>query len=107
MEPLTLNPDSPFEQSIRKIVELNRRKMADYALDGDPFSNFRQTAALVSGFGHEFGPIDAVLFNIAQKLVRLQALAVNDREPANEAVADTWQDMAVYSIIGMILAEEG
>lgn len=106
MADVTLNQDDPFEAVIARIVELNRRKRRDYALDSDPWSNFRQTAAMVSGFGHNFGPIDAVLFNIAQKIVRLQALAVNDRAPANEAVSDTWQDMAVYTIIGMILAEE-
>lgn len=105
-QPLTLDPNDPFEAVIQDIVALNRRKRADYALDSDPWSNFRQTAVMISGFGHDFGPIDAVLFNIAQKIVRLQALAVNDRAPSNEAVSDTWQDMAVYSIIGMVLAKE-
>ena len=48
-EAISLNQDDPFEAAIQKIVQLNRFKRADYALDGSPWSNFEQTAALEPG----------------------------------------------------------
>lgn len=97
-----LDTSDPFEASVARLVELNRRKRADYALDVDPWSNFRQTSAVML-WGN---PVRSVLFNIAQKIVRLVALDANGRGPANESVADTWDDIAVYSVIGGILARE-
>lgn len=101
---LGLNPADPFEANILDMVALNRRKRADYALDTDAWSNFRQTAEL---FGGGMKPSDAVRFNICQKIVRLRALAENGRKPQNESVVDTANDLAVYSVIlGILLAEE-
>jgi hypothetical protein len=99
---VNLNLDDPFEASIAVMVELNRKKRADYALDSDPWSNFRQTATRA---GMD-SPLDAVVFNIEQKLVRLQALKANGRQPRNESVNDTWLDIAVYSAIGLTIADE-
>jgi hypothetical protein len=48
-----------------------------------------------------FGPIEAALFNVTQKLARLKALRANGRmhDISNESVIDTYLDLAVYSII--------
>lgn len=92
----------PFEEAVWRLVKLNRRKRADYALDTDPWSNFRETARR-AGMN---SPVDAVLFNIHQKIVRLEALQANGRSPQNEAVEDTYDDGAVYFIIAGILARE-
>ena len=82
----TLDPNDPFDAVIIQIVETNRRKRADYARDGDVFSNFKTSSALLGIAG--FGPADAALFNIAQKLARLQSLRTNGRmhDTANETV---------------------
>lgn len=99
----TLNTDDPFEKAVERLVMLNRKKRADYALDSDPWSNFRLTAERHPKMD---GPLDAVWFNVIQKLVRLEALQANGRTPANEAVEDTYDDLAVYFIIAGILARE-
>jgi hypothetical protein len=95
----TLDPNDPFDAVIIQIVETNRRKRADYARDGDVFSNFKTSSALLGIAG--FGPADAALFNIAQKLARLQSLRTNGRmhDTANETVKDTYLDIAVYAVI--------
>lgn len=96
---VTLDPEDPFDAVLIGIVETNRRKRSDYATDGDIFVNFRRSAAFVGVKG--FGPREAVLHNIGQKLARLEALRENGRmnEPSNESVADTYLDLAVYLII--------
>jgi hypothetical protein len=104
---ITLDPTDPFDAAVAEIVRINRRKRADYALDGgDVFSNFRQTSEVIAVEG--FGPADSALFNVIQKVMRLRSLRANGRmdDPANEAAADTYLDLAVYAIIALALSRE-
>lgn len=91
----TLDSQDPFEKAILDIVKMNRKKRADYALDGNPFSNFEFTSS-VMGMG---GAEESAIFNVAQKLARLSSLRGNRRLPQNEAVEDTYLDLAVYGVI--------
>lgn len=108
MEPrtLTLSADDPFDRVLMDIVETNRRKRRDYAHDGDAFSNFRQTSQLLGLEG--FGPAESALFNVLQKVARLQSLRANGRmhDTANEAAEDTFLDLAVYAIISYAIYKE-
>lgn len=105
--PVVLNPEDPFDAALIPIVETNRRKRRDYAHDSDPFSNFRTTSAMMA-MGESFGPIESALFNIHQKVARIQSLRANGRltDAANESVDDTFLDLAVYSIIAYALKRE-
>jgi hypothetical protein len=96
---ITLDSSDPFESALIEMVKTNRAKRQDYALDGDPFSNFHMTSSLIGVPG--FGPLESVLFNVAQKFARLTALRTNGRmdTPANEGVEDTYKDLAVYATI--------
>lgn len=98
-ETITLDPSDPFDAALIPIVLTNRAKRKDYAKDGDPFSNFRDTSALMGL--DAFTPVEASLFNVTQKLARLKSLRQNGRmnETANEAVGDTYLDLAVYGVI--------
>lgn len=100
---VTLNPDDPFERVIMDLVTTNRSKRADYALDGSPWSNFDDTANALGIEG--FSPVDSANFNIEQKSARLRSLRKNGRteDPANESVADTYLDRAVYSVIAFAM----
>ncbi len=97
--PVTLNPDDPFDAALIPIVETNRRKRKDYALDGDPFSNFKDSSGMLGVAG--FGAIEAADMNVCQKQARLKSLRLNGRldNPQNEAVLDTYLDRAVFAII--------
>lgn len=101
---ITLDPTDPFDAALISIVEINRRKRADYAKDDDPFSNF-ETTAFMLGID-EFGPVESALFNMLQKIARLQSLRINGRmaDTSNESVMDTYLDLAVYGIITYALA---
>lgn len=101
-----LDTNDPFDQVLIQIVRMNRKKRADYALDGDPFSNFRLTAAKMQGKFPDFTALDSVDFNRHQKAVRMDALHANGREPANESVRDTLLDDAVYAVIKLAIYDQ-
>lgn len=104
-----LDPEHPFEGRLLEMAVLSRRKRADYAFDHDPFSNFRETAAIMRRKGHpNFTALDSVTFNRAQKEVRLEALMANGRmdDTANESVRDSLLDDAVYAVIALALYDE-
>lgn len=104
---ITLNPNDPFDAALIPIVQTNRRKRKDYAADGDPFSNFKTTAELLGL--ESFGAAESALFNVLQKVARLQSLRMNGRmaETVNESVTDTYLDLAVYAIILYAIVLQG
>jgi hypothetical protein len=91
-----MDPSDPFDAALIPIVEMHREKRADYAKDGSPFDNFETSSSLIGLEG--FGPTESALFNVTQKLARLKSLRQNGRMdyPQNEAVLDTYLDLAVY-----------
>jgi hypothetical protein len=99
--PVILDPNDPFDRALIPIVEVSHRKRADYATDGSPFDNFRITAEFA---GFEGGWMSA-LFNVQQKLARVQALRANGRagDPQNEALDDTILDAATYGILALAI----
>ncbi len=103
---VSLDPDDAFERAVAVMVGLVRKKRADYALDQDSFSNFRDTADFIGIPG--FTPVDSALFNVCQKLARLRSLRINGRmhAPQNEAVVDTYVDLASYACLTMAIALE-
>ena len=102
----TPHPSNPFEAVLLEMATLFQRKRADYARDTDLFSNFRETATAIGI--PEFDALAAVEFNIAQKEARLRALRANGRmaATANESVADTLIDRAVYAVIALSVYRE-
>jgi len=99
-----LDPDDPIDAVLIEIHNLNRAKRADYAYDGNPFSNFEGTAARVAIPG--VTSLEACEFLIATKEERLAALRANGRPPANEAVTDTYLDRAVYAVIAAAILRQ-
>lgn len=103
---ILLDPSDPFDKVIIDIVSMNRKKRQDYAADGDPFSNFRDSSSNLGLDG--FGPAEAAYQLLLTKVARLRSLRANGRmaNTANESVMDTYLDLAVYSIIVLALVRE-
>lgn len=104
------NPDLPpapgkpqgsakFHALLRELGETHDRKQKDYGRPGDPFSNVR---------GSEEWGVPAwvgALVRATDKVRRLQTLA-RTQKLVNESARDSFIDLAVYALIGLVLYEE-
>ena len=103
---MKITPDGAFERALIAIYETHKKKRKDYAGRGHPNQNFYDTAIQLS-----LTPGHSVEALIATKQARLKVLLpqfwLNTlNTPANESIADTLLDRAVYSIIAITLWEE-
>lgn len=88
--------DHRFKDEVARLVELHDRKQSDYGRDHDPFANVRAS--------EEWGmpPWVGAMVRANDKMKRLQK-AARGGTMANESVLDSFDDLAVYAIIGKIL----
>jgi hypothetical protein len=79
--------------------ELHDRKQEDYGRDSDPFANVRAS--------EDFGvsPWVGAMIRANDKMRRIQRFAERG-SLANEGVRDSLMDLAVYSIIALVLYDE-
>jgi hypothetical protein len=95
-----------FHDTLAEMGELHDRKQADYGRpatgsdSGDPFANVRS----VEAFG--LPAWSGAAIRMGDKMRRLEA-AVRGQQLQNESIEDSFLDLAVYAIIGLILVREG
>jgi len=87
-----------FYKILEELRELHSRKNHDYATSDDPLSNFKEAERL--GIPAWKG----CLIRMSDKWCRL--IELSKKEGMNESIEDTLRDLAVYSIIAIILYEE-
>ena len=90
---------TPFLEIVDEIVAMHNKKQADYGRTGDPFANVRASA--------DFG-VDAwkgCMIRANDKMRRIQSFAVKG-SLENESLEDSLLDLAVYSIIALVLRRE-
>lgn len=97
---IILDPFDPLEARIIEMVEIHRRKRADYASEANPYQNFDRNAAALGIEG--YGPLEDALSMINRKIGRI--INLRGRDPRNESVLDSWLDLAVYSLLGYGIA---
>jgi hypothetical protein len=82
-----------FDAHLEVMRAIHDAKNADYAQDGNPYSNF-ELAASVAGC-----PVDTVFrVLIGVKLARLTEL-LGGKEPKHESIDDSILDLSVYSAL--------
>lgn len=88
-----------FHNLLTEIGELHDKKQADYGRENDPFANVRST--------EEWGQPAWVgaMIRATDKLRRLQKVA-RGGTLANEGARDSFLDLAVYALIGLVLYDE-
>ena len=94
-----------FHAELRAIGRLHDRKQADYGRTGDPFANVRGSEDM--GIPGWIG----CLVRANDKVRRLQKAARQELRGsrvalANESVEDSFRDLAVYALIGLLLFRE-
>lgn len=88
-----------FHEILKELGDLHDKKQADYGRGDDPFANVRASSDWgVSGW------VGAMIRG-SDKLRRLQSLIANGKL-ANESAEDSLRDLAVYSIIALVLFEQ-
>jgi hypothetical protein len=90
---------TPFMEVVEEIVAMHLKKQADYGRTGDPFANVRASA--------DFG-VDAwkgCMIRANDKMRRIQSFAIKG-SLENESLEDSLLDLAVYSIIALVLRRE-
>ena len=91
--------DKRFLAVLQEIAVLHERKQRDYGTEGDPFANINAS--------REFGipPYTGIFLRMGDKFQRIKSYCVNGTL-ANEGVEDTLMDLAVYSLISLVLFRE-
>lgn len=91
--------DKRFHALLKEIGELHDKKQQDYGRDDDPFANVRGATEW------DVEPWVGAMIRAQDKVRRLQQLA-RGRKLVNEGARDSFMDLAVYALIGLILWEE-
>ena len=94
-----LSPQQQFHAILSEMGETFDRKNKDYGQDSDPFANVRRS--------EQWGipPWIGAMVRATDKVTRLQTYAQKGTL-ANEGVEDSLLDLAVYSIIALLLFRE-
>jgi len=87
---MTFNQAAEFQA--KKIIETLIKKQYDYGKEN----------ILSCPVGAEMG----IIVRLSDKLNRLANLYKLDRDPKNESLMDSWLDITVYGLIGMMLQDK-
>lgn len=91
----------PFLDLLEELRQLHLSKSQDYGSESDPLANIRQ--------GAEFVGIEAwrgCMVRVADKVQRLKTFCRTGRL-VHEGVRDTLLDLAAYSLLAIVLFDEG
>lgn len=91
--------DPRFHALLKEIGAVHDQKQADYGTAADPFANVRGSR----DWGIE--PWIGAMVRANDKVKRLQKYA-REGNLANESARDSFMDLAVYSLIALVLHDE-
>ena len=89
-----------FHELLDEIREIHNKKNSNYSSKADSLSNFKQCEKFgVSAF-------KGALTRMSDKWERICILANGTPDNVGESITDTLKDLAVYSLLAIILYEE-
>jgi hypothetical protein len=91
----------PFLELLEELRHLHLSKSQDYGSESDPLANIRQGAEFVG-----IEPWRACLVRVADKVQRLKTYCRTGRL-VHEGVRDTLLDLSAYSLLAIVLFDEG
>lgn len=99
-EPFTFDVSSRFDELVVDMIQMRKRKGADYGDQQDTRANLFAT--------EEFGvkPSVGVFIRMNDKMARLKSFTQKG-QLLNESVVDSLRDLAVYALLAITLIEEG
>ncbi len=94
-----------IKSHIEKIMKLLDKKGADYGAEENYIQNFIQVAQLKTILGFPETPYSIWLTHVLTKLQRLSNLIKKAKEPHNEALSDSADDLTGYSLLLLVILE--
>jgi len=91
----------PFLELLDEVRQLHLSKSQDYGSESDPLANIRQGAEFVG-----IEPWRGCLVRVADKVQRLKTFCKTGRL-VHEGVRDTLLDLSAYSLLAIVLFDEG
>jgi hypothetical protein len=91
----------PFLELLEEVRQLHLSKSQDYGSESDPLANIRSGADFVN-----IEPWRGCLVRVADKVQRLKTYCRTGRL-VHEGVRDTLLDLAAYSLLAIVLFDEG
>jgi hypothetical protein len=91
----------PFLELLEELRQLHLSKSQDYGSESDPLANIRQGAEFVG-----IEPWRGCMVRVADKVQRLRTYCRTGRL-VHEGVRDTLLDLAAYSLLAIVLFDEG
>jgi hypothetical protein len=91
----------PFLELLEVVRQLHLSKSQDYGSESDPLANIRSGADFVN-----IEPWRGCLVRVADKVQRLKTFCKTGRL-VHEGVRDTLLDLAAYSLLAIVLFDEG
>ena len=91
----------PFLELLEEVRRLHLSKSQDYGSESDPLANIRQGAEFVG-----IEPWRGCMVRVADKVQRLRTFCKTGRL-VHEGVRDTLLDLAAYSLLAIVLFDEG
>jgi hypothetical protein len=91
----------PFLELLEELRQLHLSKSQDYGSESDPLANIRSGADFVN-----IEPWRGCLVRVADKVQRLKTFCKTGRL-VHEGVRDTLLDLAAYSLLAIVLFDEG
>ena len=100
---------SRFDEIIEKLRELYHKKNHQYAMENDPEGNFHRGAILTSKLFKETIENKSLAYTMmlmAKQIDGVYEIVGESKKNTVDSLRDKFQDVAVYSIICMILLDE-
>jgi hypothetical protein len=91
----------PFLELLEEVRQLHLSKSQDYGSESDPLANIRQGAEFVG-----IEPWRGCMVRVADKVQRLKTYCKTGRL-VHEGVRDTLLDLSAYSLLAIVLFDEG
>ncbi len=95
-----LNGHPRFYELLNEAAVLHANKNSNYAKDNDPLSNLRASEEF--GYPSHIG----TLIRMTDKWSRIKELAKGKEDMVGESMKDSLMDLAIYSLLTIILLEE-
>ena len=97
-----------FYKIVEELKQLHHKKNKDYASKDLPLGNFIRTGRLIKKLLKPTinQPLAAAMILMAKQVDAVYDMIGEGKEPSAESVYDKFRDIAVYSVIAMIIITE-